>query len=228
MNSITQSILAEQAAETAKSLQLAATEALQRCVVNDSQTRCTALIREFNESPITLKFYTPIGGNTNSGVPRLTIYATIRSSALYNSLGQFIKLGMRIYLVWLDGDLIATFNAERAHSRYVRSVYGLVGEEYTTAERLASKSDRLLTLEETKEAVRNRKSGSAEDPDCAVVGRVLNSGMYSTNVNYSDLKTGLFSLPSDFIHDVVQHMSKFLAINAPSEVKPETSSAVKV
>lgn len=214
MNSITKCILADQAAMSAKGLQLAAAEEMRRATIQDSQNRCMALVREFNEAPISLKFYIPTGMTTKSGVPHLTVFATIRHSALYNSLGTFMKLGMRVYLVWLNGDLVVTFNAERAHSRYVESVKGLTGDAYAAAERQASKSDRLLSLEETIQAVQNRKAGSSEDPDCAVVGMVLGSGLYTTCMNdHARRESEIFSLPTDFIHAVLQRMFPFLAVD---------------
>lgn len=214
MNSITQCILADQAAMSAKGLQLAAAEGMRRAIIQDSQNRCMALVREFNEAPISLKFYTPTGGGTDSGVPHLTVYSTVSHSALYDSLGTFMKIGMRVYLVWLNGDLVVTFNAERAHSHYVKSVKGLTGDAFIAAVRQTSKSDRLLSLEETIQAVQNRKAGSSEDPDCAVVGMVLGSGLYTTCMNdHTRRESEIFSLPSDFIYAVLQPMFPFLAIN---------------
>lgn len=212
MNSITQRILADQAAVAAKGLQLAAAEAMQRAVIRDSQNRCMALISEFNEAPISLKFYTPTGGRTNSGVPHLTVYSTGKHSAFRQDLGAFMKLGMRVYLVWLGSDLVATFNAERAHSRYVKNVVGLTGDVFSIAERQARNSDCLLSLEETIQAVQDRRSGSKDDPDCAVVGRVLDSGHYTTSVNYTESTVDTFSLPADFIHAVLQRMFPFLVV----------------
>jgi hypothetical protein len=211
MNAIAQTIKAAQATDAAKRDEEEARKARQLAIIESGKTRCDALVREFNETPMALQV---AGEGATRSHPRLSqMHGT--HSALSAYMLAFVELGMRIFLVWRGNYLVASFNAERCHSMHCRNIKGKTGDQFTSQLNLNQKSNRLMTLEDTQFAVDNShiSYGPSCSSDYQIVGLVMDDGRYTTDVStVSPSKDRIFDLPSNFIAAVLRPMTPYLKV----------------
>lgn len=227
MNAILSTINATHAAEEARRAQADAAAARQLAVLESGTARCRALTDEFNRTPLRLRYTKDLNGYDRH--PELSPHRrTSNGGMISNNMQELIVAGLRPYLVWLPrGRLVASYNAERSFDHYCDRSQGPQGPELLKVVNEVRGSKALMTLEETQRCLERRIAAkltiTAEDADFCLVGVVMDTGRFTTDVQTCEPKR-IFDSPADFIGTIVGFMAPWLE---PVEEAPKKAKGKK-
>lgn len=215
----------------------AATEAAKQrelCMLEGARARCQALIDDFNASPIRLV--------PHEGRIRLSPHTGYCSGTIHSNttrLAAWIAAGLRPFLVWQGpSNLVCCHNAaaefaseiipldvaQLSNDKDIRSVE--INNHNAKVSEFRQTSG-LIDLAAVQRCMVRRFEGKLEarhdSVDTPVVGRILDTGRFTTDVHTCDPKK-VFDNPADFIGAIVMQLAMYLR---PVEVPAKKAKGKK-